>query len=695
MRCPSRLRVRRRASLPLGASRSLGRLRWAVLVAIILVFAVGFARPTAADDEGEVELEATVTAVALPGAFVVDSGATVMVGSNTEWEDGLRSLADLAPAMRVKVKGSWEVAGVELRARKVTGLGEDPGSGGGDGSGEDESDDAPPAGIFFETRGRVAGLQPPDGFALADGTRFTVDAAATWDPVIGSYDGLAAGMYLEIKAIRMDEGHSRAIDIEFDGDAEGGQGYGEIHGVVAAVTDTQLLLEGGTVIVHDALTEWRGDADRWQDVTPGFAVEVSVFHDRAGQLVAREVRSDDGRPAATEGEDYEPKQALIVLSSGANAAAVAERTGAEVAARIGDFAALLRWSDELDDTRLAALAGDPGVRAVEPNYHFRDPESVRRRYPIVDGRASMASVRTQTAAGAVRLQAALARSTGAGAVVAVIDTGVDPSQPALLGRIAPGGRDLVDGDDQPWETRNGIDDDADGDIDEAAGHGTFVASVIAAVAPAASILPLRVLDDDGGGTAFAVAEALAYAIDARVDVVNLSLTYHRRSTAVDLLLERATAAGIVVVAAAGNDGATTVDFPASDSNVVGVTATVADETALSAFANRSQLVQIAAPGEDVLGALDRGVFATWSGTSIAAPFVAGTAALLKAVDPTLAPDLVRDALLQGSRPLVDGAWSGFALDAAGTVGLIAPPTTGPRVAHAGRLASPGNSAGAP
>ncbi len=689
-------RARRPESSPYGSSGRAICPRWRSLAASALVLLAVFAWPVAADDD-EVEIEATVEAMMGPNAFVVDSGVIIDVEPATKWENDLSGLGDLTPAIRVKVKGAWQERGVELRASKVArtsdGLGsgddEDGDHGGGDG------DDSPPAGIMFETRGRISEVLPPDGFALADGTHFTVDAATRYDPVIGSFDGLSAGQYLEVKAVRMGDGVNLAAELGYEGDSDGGQGYGEIYGVAAAVTDTQLLLEDGTVIVHDALTEWRGDADRWQDVQPGFAVDAQVFHDQVGRVVAREVRTDDQRLPATEGEDYEPRQALVVLASGADAAAVADRSGAEVAATIGDFAALLRWQDELDDARLAALAADSGVRAVEPNYRFRDPESVRRRYPIIDGRASMASVQTQTAAGAVGLQAALARSTGLGAVVAVIDTGVDPSHPALLGRIVPGGRDLVDGDDQPWETRNGIDDDGDGEIDEAAGHGTFVASVIAAVAPAAGILPLRVLDDDGGGTAFAVAEALAFAIDARVDVINLSLTYHRRSAAVDLLLERAAAAGIVVVAAAGNDGASTVDFPASDSNVVGVTATVADETVLTAFANRSPLVQVAAPGEDVLGALDRGLFATWSGTSMAAPFVAGTAALLKSIDPTLDPALVRDALLQGSRPLVDGTWSGVALDAGGAVGLLASTSPNLRTAPAGRLAPSGAAAGTP
>ena len=549
---------------------------------------------------------------------------------------------------------------------------------------------------MFETRGRISEVLPPDGFALADGTRFTVDAATRYDPVIGSFDGLSAGQYLEVKAVRMGDGVNLAAELEYEGDSDGGQGYDEIYGVAVAVTDTQLLLEEGTVIVHDTLTEWRGDADRWQDVTAGVRGRCSA------SFTTKWAASSPGRCGATTGDRPRPKARTtspdrLWWCSPAAPMQLPWRTGPGPKSRRPSVTSRSCSGGRTSLTTPVWRRLLP-IPACEPWSPTTDSAILSR---CADGTRSSTAARAWRACGPRPLRVRSASRLpwqgppGQGAVVAVIDTGVDPSHPALLGRIVPGGRDLVDGDDQPWETRNGIDDDGDGEIDEAAGHGTFVASVITAVAPAAGILPLRVLDDDGGGTAFAVAEALAYAIEARVDVINLSLTYHRRSTAVDLLLERAASAGIVVVAAAGNDGASTVDFPASDSNVVGVTATVADETVLTAFANRSPLVQVAAPGEDVLGALDRGLYATWSGTSIAAPFVAGTAALLKSVDPTLDPSLVRDALLQGSRALVDGTWSGVALDAGGAVGLLASTSPNLRTAPAGRLAPSGAAAGTP
>jgi subtilisin family serine protease len=257
-------------------------------------------------------------------------------------------------------------------------------------------------------------------------------------------------------------------------------------------------------------------------------------------------------------------------------------------------------------------------------------------------------------------------------VVAVLDTGVEPCHPLLRGHVAAGGLDLIDGDLEPWESRDGIDQDADGDLDEAAGHGTFVASIVALVAPRARILPYRVLDDDGGGTAYHVALALVDAIDREVDVINLSLTYRRRSTVVDLLLEEAAARGIVVVAAAGNDGSATLPFPAVDSQVLAVGSLNVDATGLAAFSNRGAGDLVAAPGRDVYGALDGGAFGTSTGTSMATPFVAGGAAMIRSLDPELSPELVRRLLATSGFPLVNDLGPTMGLDLGHALAILTP-----------------------
>lgn len=112
-------------------------------------------------------------------------------------------------------------------------------------------------------------------------------------------------------------------------------------------------------------------------------------------------------------------------------------------------------------------------------------------------------------------------ATGAGTVVAVLDTGVDAAHPMLAGRLLPG-YDLIDDDPDPLDVANGVDDDGDGLVDEAYGHGTFVAGVVAQIAPDAAILPVRVLDADGRAELHTVIEGIDLAIEQGANVINMS-----------------------------------------------------------------------------------------------------------------------------------------------------------------------------
>jgi subtilisin family serine protease len=465
-----------------------------------------------------------------------------------------------------------------------------------------------------------------------------------------------------VRAVRLDARINLALRIDFLGSASSGQGLVTITGLVDSVDSGSLVLKNETTVLHDETTIWTGEADGWWSVASDWQVEALAFRDIDERLVARRVRGISGRRPTIEGHQYEPREALVLLVEGADPEAVAARHRAEVVGLANDTAVLLRWSRELNDRLLAVVADDPRVVAVEPNYLFRDPESVRRRYVVVDRLGNEEKLLSQVAGSVVNLSDLAKGRYGSGVVVAVLDTGVDPGHSLLAERILPGGLDLVDGDDEPWEERNLVDDNDDGVIDEAAGHGTFVASVIALIAPEARILPYRILDDDGSGTAFSLALALAHAMEAGVDVINLSLTYQERSLAVDELLEKAAEAGIVVVAAAGNDGASAVPFPASDSHVLAVTGVDVDGLQLASFANRSSLVRMAAPSVQVYGAVDGSQWGTWDGTSFAAPFVSGTVAAFLSIDPGLDRDLILLLLEQTGRELSDGAWSGRLLD---------------------------------
>ncbi len=240
--------------------------------------------------------------------------------------------------------------------------------------------------------------------------------------------------------------------------------------------------------------------------------------------------------------------------------------------------------------------------------------------------------RTQPAASDLSLAAIHPHAVGAGAVVAVLDTGAVLEHPELAARLAPGGYDYVDDDAIPQEVGDGLDQDGDALVDEGYGHGTFVAGVVALVAPGATILPQRVLDSDGRGNVFTVAEAVYDSIGHGADVINMSFgtADKMESKIVSEALKAAAKAGVVVVAAAGNDGSKAKHYPAAVDKVISVGALGTDGAALATFSARGDWVDVAAPGVGIISALPCG-FGSWSGTSMAAPFVAGAAALQSGV----------------------------------------------------------------
>ena len=227
-------------------------------------------------------------------------------------------------------------------------------------------------------------------------------------------------------------------------------------------------------------------------------------------------------------------------------------------------------------------------------------------------------------------------SRGAGTVVAVLDTGVQLDHPALAGSWTAARYNFVEGNTDPSDIGNGQDDDDDGAVDEMVGHGTHVAGIVHLVAPDAKLMPLRVLDSDGHGEFFAVAEAINYAVDNGADIINLSLGTSARSDMIADVTRRATEHGVAVVAAAGNLNSRKEQYPAAAQCALPITST--DQNDLkSSFGNFGGWIDFAAPGEMIYSAFPPSGYATWSGTSMATPFVAGQAALIRAAAPSANP----------------------------------------------------------
>ena len=310
---------------------------------------------------------------------------------------------------------------------------------------------------------------------------------------------------------------------------------------------------------------------------------------------------------------------------------------------------------------IGALALEPTVLNAEPNAIHSAPEA---RSNTAWAIGTPAAYTAQWAPQALRLEQAHALARGAGVRVAVLDTGIDAAHPAFTGRLVPG-HDFVDGDTDPSEVF------APGSV--AFGHGTHVAGLVALAAPAARIMPLRVLDAQGQGNAWVLAEAMLHAVDPDrnpatddgAQVINMSLGSTTRTALFDAIAQLSACSlpaptdpantftdpgynadrqrcdafgGAVVIAAAGNDASRQVrQYPAAEGayGLLPVTASTA-QGRIAPFANFGAWVDIAAPGDAITSTMVGGGFATWSGTSMAAPLAAGVAALLKSSEPQLA-----------------------------------------------------------
>ncbi|MGH8874380.1 MAG: S8 family serine peptidase, partial [Acidimicrobiia bacterium] len=212
-----------------------------------------------------------------------------------------------------------------------------------------------------------------------------------------------------------------------------------------------------------------------------------------------------------------------------------------------------------------------------------------------------------------------------------LDTGAQLDHPVLSDSFTSASYDFIDDDPVPSDDSNGLDDDGDGAVDEAVGHGTYVAGLVHLVAPEAQIMPLRVLDTDGNGDTFVIAEALWFAVAHGAQVVNLSLGLVQDSEFLEEVIEDVVEEGVTVVASAGNVDSDLPLYPAAFDDVLAVGA-IGPTDVKSPFSNYGLWVDLVAPGESVYSTYPTDGWAWWGGTSMAAPFVTGQAALLYSLD---------------------------------------------------------------
>lgn len=310
----------------------------------------------------------------------------------------------------------------------------------------------------------------------------------------------------------------------------------------------------------------------------------------------------------------------------------------------------------------------------------------------------------------INVPAAWRVTKGKGVLVAVLDTGVDPIAPDLTGQVTVGPNYLQGLDPAGYQPP--------------LEHGTYIASLIAGhgrgpgdatgiigVAPQARILSVRVIPDDSEpglgayndkpryANAITIADGISYAVKHGARVINMSLGSQQPTGPLRAAIASAISHGVVVVASAGNSGTSGAfapyEYPASFTGVIAVAALNPD-SARAPFSEQNSSVVISAPGVDVVGAGPDDEYINADGTSPAAAFVSGVAALILSEYPALSPALVEQAIITSASDQPAGGYSvdvGFgevdaaaAVKAAATLAIASAGTAHPRGVT---LASPG------
>jgi len=384
---------------------------------------------------------------------------------------------------------------------------------------------------------------------------------------------------------------------------------------------------------------------------------------------------------------HDARDVLLVQAGGERVRVIVEFTSPPLVllpqtlhAQSGARATLERFRRDLTPS-LTAHSAAPRRAAIEREYVNTlsgaavvvDHETLAlvRRLPYVSRVTPDAPVKGLVEPGVAAVRApevwAELGTRGAGVTVAIIDTGVDYLHPMLGGGIGPGykvagGHDFVNDDADPMDD---------------AGHGTHVAGIVAAnssellgVAPDAKLIAYKVLGMFGDGQMSNVIAALERCVDPngdgdfsdRVDVANLSLGgAGNPDDPVSRAADAAVAAGVVVVAAAGNAGAAqSIGSPGAAQRAITVGAVDAAGSMVLPFSSRGPSAvryalkpDVVAPGASVISTRAGGGTIGMSGTSMAAPHVAGVAALLRALHPAWTPDDIKSALVSTAHATPD------------------------------------------
>ncbi len=290
----------------------------------------------------------------------------------------------------------------------------------------------------------------------------------------------------------------------------------------------------------------------------------------------------------------------------------------------------VKLPDEMQADEMKKILSEiDDIKEVLPNVRTEIPKDVNN-IPMLDHGRPITAVANKGNELLKNTDPALRAELGNNIIIALLDTGVDDTHPDLTEKTLQG--------------YNFVDDNAI--TTDKNSHGTACAGIIigagknpdstTGIAPAAYILPVKVMDDNGKGNSFAVIEGIVYAVDRGAKVINLSIGTLRDSKILREAIDYAISKGAVVIAAAGNDGEEKTLLPAGYKNVICVGAV--DGAKLHApFSNYGDKIDVVAPGVAVYTTAPDGGYKSFTGTSAAAPFVSGAVAALLSQSHNLSP----------------------------------------------------------
>jgi subtilisin family serine protease len=333
-------------------------------------------------------------------------------------------------------------------------------------------------------------------------------------------------------------------------------------------------------------------------------------------------------------DDCIPGELLVELKPGVNIAAFNQTYGTQTigsslyansyrlfAGTYANLPALL--SRMANDARVIFADENLRNRALDAPTDGSTPPSVQW-VSTFTGDDGPTAYKGQPAIPNVGYGATAKKFSGAGVMVAILDTGISRRHPLLAHQVALGWNfvdNSADSDDRP-NGKNSI----------AVGHGTMVAGLVYRFAPKATLLPVKVLDSNGTGHLWSTLEGIRYAIARGARVLNLSFGSAQNSQLLHNTIRQAWSMGVLVVASAGNGNTNVPQYPAGYPEALTV-ASLNNNNTKASFSNYGSFVDVSAPGVFIISTYWDGRYAAWSGTSFSAPMVSGAAALLLSAKP--------------------------------------------------------------